>query len=183
MSTLEYFAVITGIATLTGFAIQLFGLFPDWKRLRTEIVFLSLGLFIGSLASSLSSSTIQLSVPITPMQILIGGVAIVTAVLVLSARFQVKEPHRQETYAVSLGGVVVLLVLLSAYGLANYGPEREPTMSLDEYLLVANAASSRGNYDRAIELLERAQRSMEQSDERKKRLADRLVELRQRQVQ
>jgi uncharacterized membrane protein len=120
MGAVDNFTLIAGIASLIGLGIQVFDLFPKYARYRRDIVLLLVGLFFGSVVSSLSRSQIVLRVEelpqVTPMQWLIGAVAAVTAILLLSARVQRDSEHRQETYVVGFLGAGFLAALLIGYG-------------------------------------------------------------------
>jgi len=134
-------------------------------------------------------SRIALTAELTPMQLLIAVVTAVTAFLVLSARFQRNPNHRQETYAISLGGVFLLIALIFFYGLASAGPMANSdrldvyNLGVDEFVLLSSAAERRGDFDRAIELTNFAINSLEDGDPRYAPLAARKEKLQKRQIQ
>ena len=54
------FTYITGIATLLGFAIQIFDVFPSHSAVRSNILILVVGVFLGSVIGALDASEIKL---------------------------------------------------------------------------------------------------------------------------
>ncbi|WP_423141500.1 hypothetical protein ACOYW6_11750 [Parablastomonas sp. CN1-191] len=187
MGGTDNFTLITGIASLIGFAIQIFDVFPTFARFRRDALLLAVGLFIGSFVSGLSRSQVTIDLrslqSVTPMQMLIGAVALVTAFLLISARFQANSDHRQETYAVGFCGAGLIVALLIGYSIYNSdGYDQRKELSLDEKLILVQHSRATGNYDRALDILQKAKNGLDSGDERIKSIDRQIDEVTKQQV-
>lgn len=130
----------------------------------------------------LTGVQIALSAPLTPMQLLIGAVALITAFLIVSARYQTDADHRAETYVISLGGTILLVLLVFFYGVTSLPGGRSPALTIDEYISLADRSKTIGNLDHSIALLEEAQSQFSSDDVRYARLQSRIDQLKRSQV-
>ena len=183
---LDAFTYITGVAALLSLALQFIDVFPEHRETRKTIVLLVIGIFVGSLVSALRGVKVDIGATLSSTDIIKYGLSSVIFFVVVVAAF-VRDPERRmQLFMVAGAGTVALFVLLFATGLASTNDSRaerdRQKITLEELLTLADMASSKENYERALILLAEAKTRLPLHDERRQILEQREVELRSQQV-
>lgn len=116
---MDTFTLITGLASLFGFTIQAFDLFPKFGHTRQTIFLLLTGIFVGSLLRAIDPSSIKLSLQITGFTVVIALFAIVIMGFLIAAAFSTDAGKRGEFYGVAGIGFFVFVFILIAGGIAS----------------------------------------------------------------
>jgi hypothetical protein len=176
-------ALISGIAGILGLLLQLTDSFPKHREVRQAAVLLILGFFAGSLAAAATGARIQIEGGIAPSHLLIAALLTISSLLLIAALFTENEGRRSELYGASAvaAGIMcaVFFLVASAWALSGSGYQ---AITLDEYLALSALSESRGDYDRAIQMTERADSRLEFDDPRKEQLKQRSERLKSLQV-
>jgi hypothetical protein len=156
---MEAFTVITGLAGLLGLFLQLSDAFPKHRETRRALVFLIIGVFAGSLITSILKGSVSVSVPLSGYGLLLLGIggAIFFCLVVAASVSEVTK--RDAFFAASGIGTFVFLLVAFFGSMTTQDVQRvtlDKNLSLDEYLELVDRHSAKGNFDRAIELLNRA---------------------------
>lgn len=144
--------VIGFVIAVVGIVLQLFDAFPGHRETRKVIVFMSIGLFLGILASAALGAEYNITGNVDRRFILLYGLAGGAAAFGLLAVFVTEEARRDAAgiAALGFGGAFIATGFVVAMGSA----EREPRYSSDEILMLADAAEQAGQYETAIDRLE-----------------------------
>lgn len=176
-------ALISGVAGILGLILQITDTFPAHRHARQAIVLLILGFFGGTVVAALMGATIKIEGQITPSYLLIAGLLAISAALLLATIFTNDENRRAELYTASgvSGGVMCAVFFLVAAAWA-FGGQRQDILTLDEYLALSAASEAHGDFERAIDLTDRAGMYLPAEDPRKVRLEQRIERLKAEQV-
>ena len=108
---METFTIVTGIASLIGFGIQMFDIFPQLGKHRKELALVFLGIFIGSLIRAIEPASIRLKLEISWTVVLIGlFVATFFAIIWMAAISDRQD--RQVKYSELLRYLVLIFAML-----------------------------------------------------------------------
>lgn len=171
--------VIGFVIAVVGIILQLADAFPEHRETRKVIVFLSIGVFIGIVASAGLGAKYQITGDVDRRFALLYGLAAVAAGFGLIAVF-VSDPARRDVagvVAAAFGAVFIAAGLFVGVGSA----EREPRYSADEILILANAAEQAGQYETAIDRLEELDARLPGEDA-SERVQKRIRKIRERQA-
>jgi len=168
------FTIITGIATLLGFILQIKGLFPQYRPYYTAATFILFGLTIGVGVTSITGMSIHLPASISSRNmlgiLLFGGTGLLIF-LCFAAAAMLGDPQRR-TEVSRIGSAVsgFLLFLLLFFVNTFFPPtqqEREQVFTYDEQVTCAVTAASHQNFDRALVILDHAVADLGLGDSRR----------------
>lgn len=154
---------VTGfIIAVVGITLQLFDAFPEHRETRKVIVFMSIGLFLGILASAALGAQYSITGNVDRRFALLYGLAGSAAVFGLLAVAVSDEARRNAAGAVAFcfGGAFLVTGLFVAGG----STETRYEYSTDEVLMLANAAEQAGQYEIAIDRLEELDKRLNDVD-------------------
>jgi len=178
--SLDMFTYITGIAGLLGLILQLKDMFPEHRETRKAIVLLTLGVFLGSLIGGVRNLQTSSITNLSPIHLLTTAILGIIAIIVVAAIFSNDRPKRQELLTVAGFGTVALLIILF-FGTIAHLPD-DQKLTTDELLELSRQSADKNSYDRAVTLLEMAERKMTSDDPRVKMIKERVIELKSKQV-
>jgi len=183
---LDAFTYITGIAGLLGLVLQLKDTFPQHRETRKTVVLLVLGVFLGSLVSSLRSVKVDLSTTVTPFSVLVGVFVAVLAVIVVAAVLSSEHSKREQLFMVTGLGTFALMILLFfgtlVSGLDSQSDRETRRLTIDELLEMSSQHLGRKNFDRSIFFLEQARQRVPKTDSRYKSIQTRIDDVKAKQV-
>jgi hypothetical protein len=183
---LDSFTYITGIAGLLGLMLQLKDSFPLHREIRKTTVLLVLGVFLGSLITSLKGVRVDLNASIRPFEILVAIFVAVLGIVAIAGAFTKESNRRTELFAFSGIGTLALFMLLLFGGIGSLEEDRagraRRQVNVEELLELSTLHASRASYERAILFLEEAKSRLPRTDERQKILDERIKGLKGKQV-
>lgn len=154
MPQLDTFTLVTGLASLFAFVIQIFDLFPSFSKGRDFLVVFLPGVFIGSLMRAFDASSVRLNVELNGMVIVVTvALCLVVGFLVWGAR--TADPRRRsELFAVGGIAAIPTLFILMVWGMSNAPAAALSALSIHELSVLADEASRLKDYDRAVSRLQ-----------------------------
>jgi hypothetical protein len=154
MSNLDTFTLVTGLASLFAFVIQIFDLFPKFSKGRDFLVVFLPGVFIGSLMRAFDASSVKLKVELNGMVVVVTvAICLVVGFLVWGAR--TTDPgRRSELFAVGGIAAIPTLFILLAWGISNAPAAEFGSLSVHELSVLADEASRLKDYERAVSRLQ-----------------------------
>lgn len=158
---MDTFTLITGLASLCGFAIQVFDLFPKLGRARQIIFLILVGVFIGSLLRAIDPSSVKLSLQVSGFTILVAIFLTIIIGFLIAAAFSNDVGKRSEFYSITGIGFLALLVFMIFGGLAsgliesNVNEREKMTLEKErlttsELNILAEQALQNKDFERAI---------------------------------
>ena len=182
----DAFTYITGIAGLLGRMLQLKDSFPEHREARKTLVLIVIGIFIGSVITSLKGVEVEFGASISPFEVLVSVFVAVLAVVAIAGAFTKETVRRSELFAFSGFGTLALFVLLMLGGVGSLEENRaerdRKQVNIEELLELSALQASRGSFERTLLLLEEAKSRLPQKDGRRKALDERAQELKRKQV-
>ena len=148
---MDYFTYITGIATLIGFALQIFDALPSYRTYRQKLFYLLLGLFIGNLVTAFDGAKISFSFEVSGHVLL---VALISTVITWCL-YVAKNTHRDEFFVASGFGAMILLIVL-AVGNIPRSDDDFAKLTISELLQLSESSLQENDFDRAIKHQEMA---------------------------
>ncbi len=188
---MDIFTLITGVASLIGFFIQVFDLFPKFGKLRQPLFFLFLGFFLGSLIRTFDSSSIKFAIEITFLTGMIAFVTLITLSLLVGAAFTNDWKRRGELHATAGLSFGLLLILLFAKAISS-APDsgwnrvqlEKAQLSVQELNYLVERAAEEKNYERAVMHLEEIKSRFDANDTSAiEAINKRILDLKQKEVQ
>lgn len=174
---------LTGLATLVGFAVQLFGFFPSFAKQRNTIVLVLSGVFVGSSLRAFDSAKIMFDVTVSPGMLFVGIVVAVILLSLFAAAVTSSESRRFELYSIAGIALIPLAVASLAVGgssiKSNQDREKE-ALSLSELSILSARAAEMGDIDRAVMHLETAKTRISGNEGQRKQVQQRIDELKNR---
>jgi hypothetical protein len=151
---MDTFTIVTGLASLFGFAVQVFDLFPKFGRARQVIFLLLVGVFIGSVLRAIEPSSVKLNIQFTGFTIIIALFAAVIIGFLMAAAFSTDVNKRGEFYGVASIGFIVFVFILFLGGLLS-GTLESPVVekqrvTISELNTLAERALQNRDFERAI---------------------------------
>lgn len=182
----DAFTYITGIAGLLGLALQLKDSFPEHREMRRTVVLLVIGVFIGSVVTSLKGAKVEFGASISPFQILVAVFVAVLSTVAIAGAFTREPTRRAELFAFSGIGTSALFLLLLFGGLGSLEADRaerdRKQVTVEELIELSSLNALKGSYERAILFLDNARSRLPQKDERRIVLEERIREMKRKQV-
>ena len=156
MSSLDVFTVVTGVATLVSFALQVFDLFPVLKNWRERAALIFLGVFVGSLLRAVQPGSIKLNLELTGFAVLVGIYGAALLLLALIAALARESQRREEVFtATAIGFIPFIFVLFIGSMLIMRPPDDTDQLTIHELDLLAKGAEQSRSYERAEMFLHR----------------------------
>lgn len=187
---MNVFVYIAGLATIFSLLLQLSDLFPAYRDAKKAIFFVVLGTFIGTILGSLSSVTISVSTPESPLAIISLGIIVLFAVLLafvsLVAIFTKDDKKRYELYKMTGAGIpIFIVIMLIAWGIyhAQTAPKPHFELTVGELMSISKFNLQNSNYDRAIVHLDRVKSKLSLSDPRHSAVEKKIEEIKETQAE
>jgi len=180
------FTYIAGIATILGLFIQIKDVFPQHRETRKNVIFIILGLFIGTLIGSLQRINVTFSVPMSGLYLLVGAIIIVVFVVLISAVFTDDNEKRVQLFGVSGAGAGLLFIILFGHFVLQSPAATSRSVDKitnDELLLLADTNKGKGNFERSIYFLEEIKGDLNSADPRYEILEGKISGLKKLQIQ
>lgn len=163
------FTIITGLATLVGFFLQIRGMFPQYRKYYSAATFFTLGLTIGTAIAAFSGTTIQLPQSITPKNLmgflLFGGSAILVFICFVASAFTTDKDRRSELSKIA-SAVSGFLIFILLFFTSTFFQDSSSSLNYDEQIQLAVYAIDHQNFDRGIKLLNGAKSMLKPNDPR-----------------
>jgi len=178
---MDTFTLVTGLASLFGFAIQVFDLFPKLGRARQTVFVLLVGIFLGSLIRAIDASSIRLNIQVTGFTVVIALFVVVIIGFLMAAAFSNDLRKRGEFYGVAGLGFLVFIFVLMVGGIAS-GVVESPAIekeriTIAELNALAERALQNKDFDRALMHLRTIQSRVQGDSERSKIIKDKIREI------
>lgn len=184
---MQYFTIISGIASILGFILTVTNIFPSHAKVRNYVTIFVIGTFIGSFIGSIKN--ININFPESPISAGILLFYILSLIglffLVIAAIFTEEKEKREDFLSVAGMGfgtlVFVGMLILIGIGLGFTMSNVVSDVPLDDILTIAEINVSKGNLDTAIKELDLFARSCPSDDSRKAAALKRIKELKNQQ--
>ncbi len=157
------FTIVTGLASLVGFILQIKDIFPKYRRYYTAATFILFGVTIGFGLNSLTGTTIHLPASLSPRNIigiLLFGGSGVLIFFCFAAAAMLSNPDRRSELSRIGSAVSGFLIFMLLFFINTFFPptqqEREQVFTYDEQVTCAVNAASHQNFDRALVILDHA---------------------------
>lgn len=157
------FTIVTGLASLVGFILQIKDIFPKYRRYYSAATFILFGVTIGFGLNSLTGTTIHLPASLSPRNIigilLFGGSGLLIFFCFAAAAMLGNQERRSELSRIGSAVSGFLIFLLMFFTNTFFPPtqqEREQVFTYDEQVGCAVSAASNQNFDRALIILDHA---------------------------
>lgn len=186
---LNYFTYITGVASLLGFILQIFDIFPKHAGVRKSLFLFIFGIFIGTTLNALDASKIEISFKLSGYVLLVSVLlAVVIGFLVVGSMMEDSD-RRVELFTISGVGTFAFFVilffgfLLTAFSSDGVSPNAEKArLTTNELIELADAAKEKGDYDRELMHLETLQNRFLSDDVRYKKIEERITQEKSKQI-
>lgn len=179
---MDAFTILTGLASLFGFAFQIFDVFPQHARGRQSIWMLIMGGFIGGLLATLDVHAVRLDFAFTGYTISMTALAVLVVFFAVMAAFTESKTRRRGFYIV--GGLAALAFAITTSVAALIGTVsdsdllRQDTVNAQELQWLAERAQQRGDTARQAHHLALLLDRLDADDERRGALQAELDRLR-----
>ena len=179
------FTIITGLATLIGFFLQIRGLFPEYRRYYIAATFFLFGLTVGVGTASVTGVSIQLPETISARSILGFALYAGTGLLIFvcfAATAVVADPARRSELSKIGSAVSGFLIFLLLFFTSWFFPSDSPNyLTYDEQIELVASAARKQSYDRALALIADGQKYLRKDDLRRANLDKLAAEIRAQQ--
>ncbi len=180
----NYFTYISGIIAVLSFIVQICDVFPAHREVRKAVLYISIGIFIGSLFGALNSINITIAKSYGLIQIaLIIVLLIIVVVLSILSFIAMRindKPKRKELWNALIVGIIVFVFIVIALGISTVkGPNTAPEFSINEIMSIAGERYKKKEYERAIKLYERVKSEYPESDPRRKSIEEKIKKIKQ----
>ena len=156
------FTIIVGIVTLLGFILQVRDVFPKHKETRTALLFVSLGIFIGSLVGSISKISITIQNPQNPIYLIVVSFLILLlltiVITIIMALLERNDADKRHELYLTAGICSIVFVIISGLtaGVSSITSVKEDSfqeLNIDELIVLSDTNLKQNQYDRAIKFL------------------------------
>ncbi len=119
----NYFTYISGIIAILSFIIQIRDVFPAHREIRKAVLYISFGIFIGSLLGALNSINITIAksyglIQITLIITLLFLVVVLSILTFIAIRID-DAPKRHEIWVAVIIGLIVCACIVIALGIST----------------------------------------------------------------
>jgi len=184
---MDTFTLVTGLASLFGFAIQAFDLFPQLGRARQTVFLILVGVFLGSLLRAIDPSSVKLNLQVSGFTILVAIFLTIVIGFLIAAAFSKDTIRRGEFYNIATVGSFIFFVFLVIGGIVTYGgikTSSEETISLEKEKITTSELSTlveqalqHKDFERAIMHLRTIKSRLDQNDERVKSIQEKIKQI------
>ncbi len=177
---MDSFTLITGLASLFGFLIQIFDLFPRLGQAREKLFLVLVGIFIGSLFKAIDPTAIRISFQITGFTLLVAVFVLVITGFLITAAFTADNKKREEFYNVAFSGFMACIFVLFFGGMltgAIDSHSEKQLLSISELNTLVERSVQSKDYDRALIHLKTIKDKMPPYDNRTTLVDDRIREI------
>ena len=184
---MQHFTLITGIASIISLAIQLFDLFPRFRRQRQAFLLVVCGIFLGSVIRGINVSAVQISLQPTGFMLLVGFIAVAVLCVLLLAASAKDRMKRMELYTaagvgtVLLGFILFFGTMIEATKQSTQSGDRD-RLTLSELTALADRAEAQGDLERAISYLDTVAARLDPHDQNVFKMRDRIKALRDKSI-
>lgn len=179
----NYFTYIFGIVAILSFILQIRDVFPAHREVRKAVLYISLGIFVGSLFGALNSINITIAKSYGLIQIaLIIVLFIIIVVLSILPFIAIRindKPKRQELWNTSIVGIIVFIFIIIALGVSTKDNNADSKFSINEIIIIANENYKKKDYERAIKLYEKVKYKYDENDPRRQSIDKKIKEIKQ----
>lgn len=168
---MDAFTIITGLASLFGFAVQIFDVFPQHERGRQALWMLIMGGFVGGLVATLDVSSVRLDFAFTGYTIAMTALAALIVFFAVMAAFTQNNTRRRGFYIV--GGLAALAFTITTSVAALVGTVtesdlvRQDVLNEQELTWLIERAQQRGDTARQVHHMELLLKRLDADDERR----------------
>ena len=155
---MDAFTLITGLASLFGFAMQIFDIFPAHAKGRQAIWMLLLGAFLGGLLATTDWRGMELSLVWNGFTLSMAALAALVVFFAVAAAFTADTRRRRGFYIV--GGIAALAFTIATSVGALVGTVtdskllKQNVVNEQELTWLIERASERGDRERALHHIE-----------------------------
>jgi hypothetical protein len=178
---LDAFTIITGLASLFGFAIQVFDLFPRFGRARQIVFLLLVGIFIGSLLRAIDPASVRVAVSITGFTVVVGLFVAVIIGFLMAGAFTADVRKRGEFYGIAGIGFFVFMFVLMFGGAISFGVEspavEKQRITIGELNVLVERAVQNKDFERALMHLRTIERRLGDDEARLNLIRDRIRQI------
>lgn len=180
---MDTFTIVTGLASLFGFALQAFNIFPEHARGRQALWMLVMGGFVGGILTALDFRAVQLDFRITGYTISMTGLALLVLFFAVMAAFTENHTRRRGFYIV--GGLAALAFTITTAVVSLVGTVtdsdlvRQDVLNEQELQWLVERAEQRGDTARRAHHLALLLKRLDADDERRQQLQAELAHLKQ----
>lgn len=169
----NYITYVSAIVAILSFILQVRDSFPHYREETKAVLFISVGVFMGTLLGALNSMSISIDTEYGLLQIIAIIMLVVLFAAILSFIYiaiKTEDPNKRgEMYGVTTIAVFIFFVLFFATALSTSpNIEAKAKYSADELVALAKHHFAENNYDRALELYKKAQYEFRVDDPRRK---------------
>jgi hypothetical protein len=179
---MDAFTILTGLASLFGFAFQIFDVFPQHARGRQSLWMLIMGGFLGGLVATLDVHSVRLDFAFTGYTISMTALAALVVFFAVMAAFTESATRRRGFYIV--GGLAALAFTIATSVAAlvgtvqDSGLVRQDVVNEQELQWLVERAQQRGDTARQAHHIELLLQRLDRDDERREALQAELTRLR-----
>jgi len=184
---MDIFTLVTGLASLFGFAMQIFDVFPKFSQGRQSVLLLLIGGFLGSIVSTIDASSVKLAFVLDGYTLSMTALAAVIVFFAVAAAFTADTRRRRGFYIV--GGIAALAfaITTSVVALVRTVSDSDAVnakrLQPQELSWLADRAEQQGDLQRAQLHLESLGKMLDDDDPRQADLAQRQARIKQREIQ
>lgn len=181
---MDTFTIVTGLASLFGFALQAFDVFPHHQRGRQAIWMLAIGAFLGGLLSTLDIRSVTVDFRFTGYTISMTLLAALVLFFAVMAAFTENHTRRRGLYIV--GGLAALAFTITTSVASLVGTVtdselvRQDVVNEQELQWLIERAAQRDDPARQAHHLSLLIKRLDEDDERRPVLQAQLAELKRR---
>lgn len=179
---MDAFTLITGLASLFGFAVQIFDIFPAHAKGRQAIWMLLLGAFLGGLLATTNWQGMELSLVWDGFTLSMTALAALVVFFALAAAFTADTRRRRGFYIV--GGIAALAFTIATSVGALVGTVtdskllKQNVVNEQELVWLIDRANDRGDQERALHHIESLLDRLDEDNEQRATWKARRDELR-----
>lgn len=180
---MDTFTIVTGLASLFGFALQAFNIFPEHARGRQALWMLVMGGFVGGILTALDFRAVQLDFRITGYTISMTVLAALILFFAVMAAFTENHTRRRGFYIV--GGLAALAFTITTSVTALVGTVtdsdlvRQDVLNEQELVWLIDRAKARNDHARQAHHLDLLIKRLNEDDERRPELLAERAQLKQ----
>jgi hypothetical protein len=155
------FTIATGLASLFGFILQIFDLFPQLGAFRGSAAMFFLGVCAGSLVRAIAPASIRLNVEMTGFTVLVAVFILAIFGLLVTATLTTDATRRGEMFVAAAFGLAALLVLLMGGFMMMSDRPAQGGLTVRELRMLADDAVEAKDVERAVRHLRAIQSKLQ----------------------